>query len=95
MIHRMRQWSQCHEKINNELKMVYFRTFSGNGNLLEKLIFYTQMMYKASSQEVTQEYSFEMNAYNSSNDFEIVLRIATFRHDAETLDEIMHKEVLL
>ena len=68
MIHRMRQWSQCHEKINNELKMVYFRTFSGNGNLLEKLI---------------------------SNDFEIVLRIATFRHDAETLDEIMHKEVLL
>ena len=91
----MRQWSQCHEKINNELKVVYFRTFSGNGNLLEKLIFYTQMMYKASSQEVSQEYSFEMNAYNSSNDFEIVLRIATFRHDAETLDEIMHKEVLL
>lgn len=39
MIHRMRQWSQCHEKINNELKVVYFRTFSGNGNLLEKLIF--------------------------------------------------------
>lgn len=73
----MRQWSQCHEKINNELKVVYFRT------------------YKASSQEVAQEYSFEMNAYNSSNDFEIVLRIATFRHDAETLDEIMHKEVLL
>ena len=91
----MRQWSQCHEKINNELKVVYFRTFSGNGNLLEKLIFYTQMMYKASSQEVAQEYSFEMNAYNSSNDFEIVLRIATFRHDAEMLDEIMHKEVLL
>lgn len=30
-----------------------------------------------------------------SNEFEIVLRIATFRHDAETLDEIMHKEVLL
>ena len=53
------------------------------------------MMYKASSQEVAQEYSFEMNAYNSSNDFEIVLRIATFRHDAETLDEIMNKEVLL
>ena len=65
------------------------------------------MMYKASSQEVAQEYSFEMNAHNrtllsqiqrasrSSNDFEIVLRIATFRHDAETLDEIMHKEVLL
>ena len=53
------------------------------------------MMYKASSQEVAQEYSFEMNAYNSSNDFEIVLRIATLRHDAETLDEIMHKEVLL
>ena len=49
--------------------------------------FYTQMMYKALSQEVAQEYSFEMNAYNSSNDFEIVLRIATFRHDAETLDE--------
>lgn len=91
----MRQWSQCHEKINNELKVVYFRTFSVNGNLLEKLIFYTQMMYKASSQEVAQEYSFEMNAYNSSNDFEIVLRIATLRHDAETLDEIMHKEVLL
>lgn len=91
----MRQWSQCHDKINNELKVVYFRTFSGNGNLLEKLIFYTQMMYKASSQEVAQEYSFEMNAYNSSNDFEIVLRITTFRHDAETLDEIMHKEVLL
>lgn len=91
----MRQWSQCHEKINNELKVVYFRTFSGNGNLLEKLIFYTQMMYKASSQEVAQEYSFEMNDYNSSNEFEIVLRIATFRHDAETLDEIMHKEVLL
>lgn len=91
----MRQWSRCHEKINNELKVVYFRTFSGNGNLLEKLIFYTQMMYKASSQEVAQEYSFEMNAYNSSNDFEIVLRIATLRHDAETLDEIMHKEVLL
>ena len=91
----MRQWSQCPEKINNELKVVYFRTFSGNGNLLEKLIFYTQMMYKASSQEVAQEYSFKMNAYNSSNDFEIVLRIATFRHDAETLDEIMHKEVLL
>lgn len=91
----MRQWSQCPEKINNELKVVYFRTFSGNGNLLEKLIFYTQMMYKASSQEVAQGYSFEMNAYNSSNDFEIVLRIATFRHDAETLDEIMHKEVLL
>ena len=39
MIHRMRQWSQCHEKINNELKVVYFRTFLGNGNLLEKLIF--------------------------------------------------------
>ena len=57
--------------------------------------FYTQMMYKASSQEVTQEYSFEMNAYNSSNDFEIVLRIAPFRNDEETLDEIMHKEVLL
>ena len=57
--------------------------------------FYTQMMYIALSQEVTQEYSFEMNAYNSSNDFEIVLRIATFRNDAETLDEIMHKEVLL
>lgn len=91
----MRQWSQCNDKINNELKVVYFRTFSSNGNLLEKLIFYTQMMYKASSQEVAQEYSFEMNAYNSSNDFEIVLRIATFRHDAETLDEIMHKEVLL
>ena len=53
--------------------------------------FYTKMMYKASSQEVAQD----MNAYNSSNDFEIVLRIATFRHDAETLDEIMHKEVLL
>ena len=35
----MSQWSQCHEKINNELKVVYFRTFSGNGNLLEKLIF--------------------------------------------------------
>ncbi len=91
----MSQWSQCHEKINNELKVVYSRTFSGNGNLLEKLIFYTQMMYKASSQEVAQEYSFEMNAYNSSNDFEIVLLIATFRHNAETLDEIMHKEVLL
>lgn len=91
----MSQWSQCHEKINNELKVVYSRTFSGNGNLLEKLIFYTQMMYKASSQEVAQEYSFEMNAYNSSNDLEIVLLIATFRHNAETLDEIMHKEVLL
>ena len=39
MIHRTRQWAQCHEKINNELKVVYFRTFSGNGNLLEKLIF--------------------------------------------------------
>ena len=39
MIHRISQWSQCHEKINNELKVVYFRTFSGNGNLLEKLIF--------------------------------------------------------
>lgn len=90
----MRQWSQCHEKINNELKMVYFRTFQVM-EIFGKAHFYTQMMYKASSQEVTQEYSFEMNAYNSSNDFEIVLRIATFRHDAETLDEIMHKEVLL
>ena len=57
--------------------------------------YYTQMMYKTPSQVAAQEYSFEMNAYNSSNDFEIVLRIATFRHDAETLDEIMHKEVLL
>ncbi len=95
MIHRMSQWSQCHDKINNELKVVYFQTFSGNENLLEKLVFYNQMMYKASSQVAAQEYSFEMNAYNSSNDFEIVLRIATFRQDAETLDEIMHKEVLL
>ena len=57
--------------------------------------YYVQMMYKMPSQVAAQEYSFEMNDYNSSNEFEIVLRIATFRHDAETLDEIMHKEVLL
>ena len=74
MIHRMRQWSQCHEKINNELKVVYFRTFSGNGNLLEKLIFL---------------YSNDVQSIESGGCTRIL------RHDAETLDEIMHKEVLL
>ena len=84
------------ENTDKALKYGIYRHLPTYEKIIRNLVsFCTKMMYKASSQEVAQEYSFEMNAYNSSNDFEIVLRIATFRHDAETLDEIMHKEVLL